>query len=50
MKVNGCDKKTFENHRKTAFKEWNNRSAHDWEVDLGEYEGIIKKDLQGTQK
>lgn len=50
MKVNNCDRKTFENHRKASFKEWEERSTHDWQVDLGEYECLIKKDLHGTQK
>src|SRR5574341_61050 len=45
MKVNSCDRETFENHRKAAFKEWKERSTHDWQVDLGQYEDVIKKNL-----
>ena len=42
MKVNGCDRGTFEGHYTQAFKQWENRSKHEWQIDLGEYSGIIK--------
>jgi len=42
MKVNGCDRKTFERHRREAFDQWRERSRYDWNVDLGEYESLVK--------
>ena len=42
MKVNNCDRRTFEEHKKRAFDEWRKRSQHEWHVDLGEYEDVIK--------
>jgi hypothetical protein len=42
MKVNNCDRKTFEEHRGRAFDEWRERSKYKWDVDLGEYKGMIK--------
>jgi len=44
MKVNNCSKRTFENHRREACKQWKERSEHDWKVDFGEYEDIIRAD------
>lgn len=37
MKVNNCDKKTFEKHIERAFSQWRERSKYDWQADLGEY-------------
>ncbi len=37
MAVNGCDRATFEQQRKEAFRLWKARSQHEWDVDLGEY-------------
>ncbi len=42
MKVNQCDKRTFEEHRKRAFGEWRERSKHGWQVDLGEYNYVVR--------
>lgn len=42
IKVNNCDRKTFEEHRKRAFKEWRERSQYQWHIDLGEYKIIIQ--------
>lgn len=36
MRVNGCDRKTFETHRRDAFKEWEERSKHHWQVAIGD--------------
>lgn len=44
MRVNDCDKRTFENHEKAAFEEWRKRSSHKWQVCLGQYENLIKKE------
>lgn len=41
MKVNNCDKITFEAHKKKAFDQWRKRSKHVWHIDLGEYSGMI---------
>lgn len=41
IKINNCDKRVFEEHRKKAFQEWRERSRHKWDVDLGEYKDAI---------
>jgi hypothetical protein len=46
MKINKCDRKTFEEHKKRAFDEWENRSKHKWQIDLGEYENLIQRSLK----
>ena len=43
MKVNNCDRGTFEKHKEKAFKQWEKRSNNEWQVDLGEYKNIIKR-------
>ncbi len=45
MKVNNCDHKTFEGQRKRAFQEWEERSQHEWLIDLGQYKSIIKENI-----
>jgi hypothetical protein len=40
MRVNGCDRKAFEAHRKKAFDLWSDRSQHEWKVELGKYEDM----------
>ena len=42
MKVNECDRKSFEEYKNQAFSQWRERSRHEWKVDLGEYEHIVK--------
>lgn len=42
MKVNKCDRTIFERHKEKAFEQWEKRSSHEWQVDLGEYDNIIK--------
>jgi len=42
MKVNDCDEEIFKKHKERAFDEWRKRSQHEWRVDLGEYENIIR--------
>ena len=37
MKVNGCDRKTFEKHKNQASAQFRERSRHEWQVDLGEH-------------
>jgi len=41
MKVNGCDRRTFEEHKKKAFAQWRERSRYEWKVDLGDYEDLV---------
>ena len=46
MKVNECDRRTFNEHKKRAFEEWHERSKHDWHVDLGEYKDIVQPQIK----
>ncbi len=43
IKINNCDRDTFEKHREKAFDDWRERSSHEWQVDLGKYMNIIKR-------
>lgn len=43
MKVNECDRGTFEQHRKQAFEQWKQRSQHQWKIDLGPYQSIVEE-------
>jgi hypothetical protein len=43
MKVNRCGRSHFEKHKKKAFRQWAERSKYDWQVDLGEYEALVRK-------
>jgi hypothetical protein len=43
MKVNKCDIKEYDRARTAAFKQWRERSKHEWTVVLGEYANLIKK-------
>ena len=47
MKVNGCDRESFEQHRHKAFEQWRDRSKHSWRVDLGEYGSLVEKKNSG---
>jgi hypothetical protein len=38
MRVNGCTRADFENHRERAFRLWEQRSSHPWQVELDDYE------------
>jgi len=42
MKVNNCNKETFEKHKKRAFSKWRKRSTYKWKVDLGEYASLVE--------
>lgn len=48
MKVNGCDRKAFEEHRTKAFDQWRERSQYEWNVNLGEYEGLVERKREGS--
>ncbi len=41
MNVNGCDRRTFEEHKEQAFAQWRERSRYEWKVDLGAYKELI---------
>ncbi len=34
LRVNGCDRATFERRRRTAFAQWEERSRHEWTTDF----------------
>ena len=42
MRVNGCDMLTLTDHRARAFEQWEERSEHDWKIDLGKYQSMVK--------
>ena len=35
LRVNGCDRATFQRHRDEAFAQWEERSHHEWTTDFG---------------
>lgn len=41
-RVNGCDRATFDAHKKAAFDVWRERSRHPWTVELGEWAALIE--------
>ncbi len=41
MRVNGCDRETFEEHRERALEAYRRRSAEEWRVDFGAYERLV---------
>ena len=43
MKVNRCGGGRFKKHKKRAFRQWAERSKYAWQVDLGEYEALVRK-------
>jgi len=42
-KVNGCDYSDFLNHEAGAWRTWESRSKHNWEVFLGKYADLVSK-------
>lgn len=36
MRINRCDRKTFEDHRREAFRVFEERSKHSWQVAIGD--------------
>ncbi len=40
MRVNGCSRGTFEEHKSSAFAQWRQRCQSQWKVDLGEFENL----------
>ncbi len=43
MRVNECNRKAFEQHKKQAFEQWRLRSQYQWQVNLGDYESLVSK-------
>jgi hypothetical protein len=43
LRVNDCDRATFERHKREAFALWRERSRQSWRIHLGDYEGIIRR-------
>ncbi len=41
IRVNGCDKKDFLNHREKAYEIWEKRSKYNWTIDLGQFRNLI---------
>lgn len=41
MKVNNCNRQTFENHRLEAFDLWEKRSKYQWRINIGKYKDIL---------
>jgi len=41
MRVNNCNRKIFEEHKKKAFGEWRKRSEYGWQIDFGKYKKLI---------
>jgi len=42
MKVNKCSKDVFDTHYQRAAELWEKRSSYKWEINLGEYAGLVK--------
>ena len=40
MKVNNCDRKTFDEHRTKALDIWRKRNKVEWSVDLGGFDAL----------
>ncbi|MGZ3668099.1 MAG: HNH endonuclease, partial [Ktedonobacterales bacterium] len=41
LRVNRCDRATFDRHRADAFAQFEQRSRHDWRTDLGPYTSLV---------
>jgi len=46
MRVNSCDRDTFEEHKDMAFDTWKLRSKHKWRIDLGSYDDLTIANLE----
>jgi len=42
MRVNNCDRETFEKHKKEAISIWRERSQYKWTIDFGKYKKFLK--------
>jgi len=41
MKVNQCDRRTFQRYVNRVFAQLEERSSYEWKVDLGEYANLV---------
>jgi hypothetical protein len=48
MKVNRCDRATFEEREREAFAKWRERSSRPWQTDLGEYRAVVRLPSGGS--
>lgn len=42
IRVNKCDKETFNSHVEEAFIIWSERSSHKWKYNLGKFATLVK--------
>lgn len=49
MEVNACSRLAFSGHKRAAFQQWNERSEHEWRVDLGKYGKTLGLDMVNGQ-
>jgi nitrate/TMAO reductase-like tetraheme cytochrome c subunit len=42
LKVNECDREAFLRYREHVFEQWEERSKHEWTVDLGNYAHMVQ--------
>ncbi|KKQ37415.1 MAG: hypothetical protein US53_C0019G0043 [Candidatus Woesebacteria bacterium GW2011_GWA1_37_7] len=45
MKVNNCDRVTFEKHLANAYKKFEERSRYEWTLHLARYKKIANKSV-----
>ena len=43
MKVNGCDRRSFEEHHKKCFEVWRERSKNKWKTNFSKWTSLVKK-------
>ena len=46
MKVNNCSREEYEEHRKEAFSQWNERNKFSWTCDIGSYTSMLPSSTQ----
>ena len=49
MRINDCDRATFDAHVRQAMQQWRERSQHQWHVDLGEFENMAQRKPNSKQ-
>jgi len=43
MNVNNCNIETFVQHKNAALRKWKARSRHEWNIDFGDYQSLMKR-------
>ena len=46
MKVNNCSREEYEEHRKEAFSQWNERNKFSWTCDVRSYASMLPSDTE----